>query len=240
MLYVDLNRTFWPVSKEDDADPDAVRFSYPLSHETQPAWPELLQMPRVIVLAEAGTGKTEEFRETARRLRREGKTAFFYAIEELVCEGIERAFDVGSFSEFNAWLETNENGWLFLDSVDKARLVSHDHFKRALKRISLSLDKALKRAFIYISGRGSDWNAISDLALIEEYLPSPNPTETESDSSKSAKPEQTKKTDKTEDTDKTSINNLQDEANRIVRERSDLEGISIVGIDLMKRGQTAK
>lgn len=199
MLHVDLNRKFWPVRKEDDADPDAVRFTYLLAREPQPGCPDLLQMPRVVVLAEAGTGKTEEFRETARKLRRDGKSAFFCALEELVSEGIERAFDVGTFCEFNAWLETNESGWFFLDSVDEARLVSHDHFKRALKRISISLDKASKRAFIYISGRGSDWNAISDLALIEEYLPAPKPTETESEASESVKAEQSRTVEKREE-----------------------------------------
>lgn len=190
MKHVDLNRKFLPVSNKDDADPDAIRLNYLWSREPQPGWQELLQMSRVIVLAEAGTGKTEEFRETARRLRREGKAAFFCAIEELVSEGIERAFDVGTFSEFNAWLETNESGWFFLDSVDEARLVSHDHFKRALKRISLSLDRATQRAFVYISGRGSDWNAISDLALIEEYLPTPKSAEQNSKSSEAANLEQ--------------------------------------------------
>lgn len=203
MKHVDLNRKFLPVSNKDDADPDAIRFNYLWSREPQPGWQELLQMPRVIVLAEAGTGKTEEFRETARRLRREGKAAFFCAIEELVSEGIERAFDVGTFSEFNAWLETNESGWFFLDSVDEARLVSHDHFKRALKRISLSLDSATQRAFIYISGRGSDWNAISDLALIEEYLPTPKSDEESLKSSESATPEQLDNSANNEEADAT-------------------------------------
>lgn len=197
-MHIDLKRQFLLVNNKDDADPDAIQLNYLLSHEPQPGWQELLKMPRVIVLAEAGTGKTEEFRETARRLRREGKAAFFCAIEELVSEGIERAFDVGTFSEFNAWLETNERGWFFLDSVDEARLVSHDHFKRALKRISLSLDRAAQRAFVYISGRGSDWNAISDLALIEEYLPAPKPAENLINS-ESAPPEQLDKPENSEE-----------------------------------------
>lgn len=173
MAFIELNRKFWVVNDKEDADPDSLRYQYLWSRDSQPGWSELLQMPRVVVLAEAGTGKSEEFKEAAHRLRSEGKSAFFCAIEELVAEGIERAFDVGTFPEFTAWQETDQPGWFFLDSVDEARLVNHDHFKRALKSISRALDSAAQRAFVYISGRGSDWNAISDLSLIEEWLPLP-------------------------------------------------------------------
>lgn len=182
MAYIELNRKYWAVNDKEETDPDSLRYQYLWSRDSQPGWSELLQMPRVVVLAEAGTGKSEEFKETARRLRSEGKAAFFCAIEELVTEGIERAFDVGTFPEFTTWQETDQPGWFFLDSVDEARLVNHDHFKRALKSISRALDSAAQRAFIYISGRGSDWNAISDLSLIEEWLPLPPKQNSQQDS----------------------------------------------------------
>ena len=173
MSHIELNRKFWEVSDKDDSDPDSLPYQYLLSGESQPGWAELLQIPRVIVLAEAGTGKTEEFKETACRLRAEGKEAFFCAIEELAEVGIEEAFDIGAYSEFTAWGNTDQPGWFFLDSVDEARLVSHDYFKRALKRISAALGKTAQRAFVYISGRGSDWYEVSDLAMVEEWLPAP-------------------------------------------------------------------
>lgn len=134
MAFIELNRKFWAINDKEEVDPDSLRYQYLWSRDSQPGWSELLQMPRVVVLAEAGTGKSEEFKETAHRLRSEGKAAFFCAIEELVAEGIERAFDVGTFPEFTAWQETDQLGWFFLDSVDEARLVNHDHFKRALNK----------------------------------------------------------------------------------------------------------
>lgn len=182
MAFIELTRKFWAVSDKEEVDPDSLRYQYLWSRDSQPGWSELLQMPRVVVLAEAGTGKSEEFKETAHRMRSEGKAAFFCAIEELVAEGIERAFDVGTFLDFKAWQETDQPGWFFLDSVDEARLVNHDHFKRALKSISRTLDSAAQRAFVYISGRGSDWNAISDLSLIEEWLPLPPKKNAQQDS----------------------------------------------------------
>lgn len=192
MAYIELNRKFWVVNDKEDVDPDSLRYQYLWSQDSQPGWSELLQMPRVVILAEAGTGKTEEFKETARRLRAEGKEAFFCAIEELAETGLEEAFDVGKYTEYRGWLGTNQPGWFFLDSVDEARLVNFDHFKRALKRISQSLDSAAQRAHIYISGRGSDWNAESDLSLVEEWLPPPEKDDqkpNDDETAKDTKPE---------------------------------------------------
>ena len=40
-------------------------------------------MPRVVILAEAGAGKTEELRLRARTLQNEGKNAFFCRMESI-------------------------------------------------------------------------------------------------------------------------------------------------------------
>jgi hypothetical protein len=79
-------------------------------------------MTRVVILAEAGTGKTHELRETARRLRREGKAAFFCRIEWLATDSLENALSEGNIEEVRSWLEGSHTAWFFLDSVDEARL----------------------------------------------------------------------------------------------------------------------
>jgi hypothetical protein len=80
--HIELDRIFWPLGDGEEYDPDTLRaqarFGLHLMH-----WSNLLTMTRVVILAEAGTGKTHELRETARRLRREGKAAFFCRIEWL-------------------------------------------------------------------------------------------------------------------------------------------------------------
>src|SRR5262249_36200126 len=87
LLHIELDRTFWPLGDGEEYDPDTLRakarFGMHLIH-----WSDLLTMTRVVILAEAGTGKTHELRETARRLRREGKAAFFCHIEDLATDGL--------------------------------------------------------------------------------------------------------------------------------------------------------
>lgn len=81
-MYIDLTRTFWPVKDESDYDPDSFCYKSVFGMKADD-WPELLQNRRVVILAKAGAGKTAELREAARTLHGEGKSAFFFRIEEL-------------------------------------------------------------------------------------------------------------------------------------------------------------
>ncbi|MBI2355568.1 MAG: hypothetical protein HYV06_11200 [Deltaproteobacteria bacterium] len=134
-------------------------------------WSELLQNKRVVILAKAGAGKTAELRETARKLRGEGKTAFFFRIEELAESDLSYAFEEGNLDEMMSWQQTVAPGWFFLDSVDEARLVDAKGFERALKRFARALGDSLDRAHIFISSRGNDWKANADYELVVEKLP---------------------------------------------------------------------
>ena len=60
--HIELDRTFWPLGDGEEYDPDTLRaqarFGLHLMH-----WSNLLTMTRVVILAEAGTGKTHELLE---------------------------------------------------------------------------------------------------------------------------------------------------------------------------------
>lgn len=170
--YIELHRTFVPCTEKEDFDPDSDISRYRFGFKAT-GWPELLDLPRVVILAEAGTGKTEEFKAVARKLRDEGKAAFFCAIEELAEEGIERALPIGEDAAYKEWLLSENHAWFFLDSVDEARLANSQFFERALKKLARELDAAAKRARIFISARVSDWHATADLLLVEGLLPPP-------------------------------------------------------------------
>jgi hypothetical protein len=89
----------------DEYDPDTLRAKAAAGSDRIP-WPELLAMKRVVILAEAGTGKTHELRETTHRLRRQKKAAaFFCRIEELADRSLEEALEEGSDTEFRSWEE---------------------------------------------------------------------------------------------------------------------------------------
>ena len=61
-------------------------------------WPELLKEPRVVLLSEAGSGKTEEIRHVCRDLRERKSHAFFLRIEHLV-KDFEASFEEGTLAE---------------------------------------------------------------------------------------------------------------------------------------------
>ncbi|MDD2736600.1 MAG: hypothetical protein PHF56_21930 [Desulfuromonadaceae bacterium] len=169
-MHIDLNRTFWPVKDESDYDPDSYRYHSAFGMKADD-WSELLQNKRVVILAKAGAGKSAELREAARTMRGEGKSAFFFRIEELAESDVSDAFEEGSLDEMTIWKQKDSPGWFFLDSVDEARLVDAKGFERALKRFARALDNSLDRAHIFISSRGNDWKANADYELVVEKLP---------------------------------------------------------------------
>ena len=68
--YIDLCRTFHELTLKDGAA-DEFDFQH-LRHGKSLSWSDLLARHRTVILSEAGSGKTEEIRQTATSLRREG------------------------------------------------------------------------------------------------------------------------------------------------------------------------
>lgn len=164
--HVELNRTFRvlpPAETDTPSDDLAPGFGAPLS------WTDLLTERRVVLLSEAGSGKTEEIRYTARCLRADGRPAFFLRLEFLV-DGFDTAFEEGTDEEFEAWLGSSEEGWLFLDSIDEARLKSPRDFEAAIRRVAVRLKAARSRTRILITGRATSWRPISDLQMCARQL----------------------------------------------------------------------
>lgn len=147
--YIPLDRTFHELALESGANDD-VDLARRLGHGESLRWPNLLGEYRVILLSEAGSGKTEEIRNTARKLRQDGKSAFFVRIEH-VSQDFEDAFEEGSFEEFSTWAASGEEGWLLLDSVDEARLRDPKDFERAIKKLGRLLARVLQQAHIVIT-----------------------------------------------------------------------------------------
>src|SRR6266545_2406130 len=171
-LHIELDRTFWLLGDGDEYDPDTWRAKTVFGLD-QMHWSNILEMTRVVILAEAGTGKTQELLETARRLRKEGKTAFFCHIEDLAAAGLENALSEGNVEEVRSWLEGSQIAWFFLDSVDEARLANHRFFEKALRTLAPALNPAISRARIFITARVSDWRATADFLFVKEVLPPP-------------------------------------------------------------------
>ena len=110
-------------------------------------------------------------------LRAEGKAAFFLRLEHIP-DDLDAAFEVGSVEEFENWLESGNEGWLLLDSVDEARLRSPGDFERAIRKIGRRIMGAKDRVHIVLTGRTHAWRPKTDLALCERHLPFTVPTMT--------------------------------------------------------------
>ena len=134
-------------------------------------WPELLKQPRVVILAEAGSGKTREMREQAKRLAAQGKFAFFVALESLDREALTGTMSADEERAFEAWkADGRSTAWFFLDSVDELKL-TQGKLDRALGRFAKAIDGHLDRARVVISCRPSDWRPVLDLATVQARLP---------------------------------------------------------------------
>jgi CHAT domain len=166
--FIELHRTFYELPKNSSENDDldisrALRSGYR-------RWSDLINEYRIIILSEAGSGKTAEIRNVAHMLRKQGKPAFFLRLENIV-EHFEGAFEVGTYDEFKEWLESNQEGWLLLDSVDESRLRDPRDFKLAISHMSRLIDTAKDRTHIVITSRAPAWRPKTDLAYCNDRLP---------------------------------------------------------------------
>lgn len=163
--FIQLDRTFSKILLASDATDDTDVGGRHV-RQGDLSWHHLLGHNRVILLSEAGSGKTAEIRNVALELRSEGKSAFFLRIEN-VTANFEDAFEVGTHEEFEAWIDSGLEGWLLMDSVDEARLNDPKDFERAVKKLGRLTRNIASHMHVLITGRSTAWRARTDLALCE-------------------------------------------------------------------------
>jgi len=172
--FIELNRTFYQLSadygheaKSDDID---ISEALGLRIGNDLKWSDLLKQHRIVLLAEAGAGKTREIRYATQKLRSEDKKAFFLRLEHIVAD-LETAFEEGTYQEFQEWLTSNEEGWLLLDSVDESRLKDPKDFESAMRKLAHIISSASARAHIVITSRVTAWRPKTDLTNCNKYFP---------------------------------------------------------------------
>jgi hypothetical protein len=169
--YVSLDREFSPVYKSDK-EAETAEYLLDWGFAKPATWDQLEERFRCIILAEAGAGKTEELRQRAGSLNAKGKAAFFIRIEDIEAD-FYTAFEIGTEDQFRAWLQSTDEAWFFLDSVDEARLKHPRDLEKALRRFAKGVADGVHRAHIYISSRPYAWRPKEDQRLVDEllYLP---------------------------------------------------------------------
>jgi hypothetical protein len=169
--FVDLNRSFHEIL-DYARESDDVDVSQAFRRGPSITWSDLRMERRVVLLAEAGAGKTEEIRYAATRWRGRGDHAFFLRLEH-VPDDLEAAFEVGDLDDFERWKNSQDEAWILLDSVDEARLRGPSDFERAIRKFATKVRGAEDRLHLLITSRISAWRPKTDLEFCERLLPPP-------------------------------------------------------------------
>lgn len=132
-------------------------------------WAQLLESRRILLIAEAGTGKTHECKAQAKLLFESGEAAFFLRLEEVAANGVRVCLYGDQQKRFDDWrASASQMGYFFLDSIDELQL-AHADFRDALERLGHDLEGGWGRAIIVVTSRPVD----IDRKAFAELLPVP-------------------------------------------------------------------
>ncbi len=114
---IDLKRRFRPATEDGDRS-----FHGPFgSDKLSSTWSDLLAKRRVVVLGEAGSGKSTEFERQQAAVPSEGKFSFLVTVRDVADAGVEGAMPPAMRRAFGEWSASPEaECWLFVDSIDEA------------------------------------------------------------------------------------------------------------------------
>jgi hypothetical protein len=170
LSFVPLNRQFVELRGSTPSDLDTLDLVGRASGTAD--WAKVCERRRVVILAEAGSGKSREIEEQVRLRKAAGQFAVYVTVEDVDRDGLEGALDPTDQAALADWKASDRPGWFFVDSIDEARL-ARVRFDRALRRVASGIATAERRAHIILTCRLTDWEPIGDLDRIQKALPIP-------------------------------------------------------------------
>jgi hypothetical protein len=179
-MRIELERTF--SIPRDDLEESGNWLEHLRKGKGELSWSDLHQRNVVVVIGEAGIGKTVEFENEALRLQREGKAAFLVALNQVLDKASWELAIETEGSRYAEWEKSSALGYFFLDAVDEARLVSHSAFQVALRVIHSALRKHMARVRVAISSRVTDWAIEGVREAVHQHLVLPIGAQVRTDS----------------------------------------------------------
>jgi hypothetical protein len=156
--YIDLDRRFLDVRPGVDLETVRRTRGFLGSSANDLTWEDLYKSRCIVVLGEAGTGKTWEFQEEAWRLTQKGEFAFFVRLEYLLNSPISEAIDAGDRGRFSEWQRSSGQAVFFLDSVDETKLREPQAYEQALNSFFHGFAPTqIHRLTVFLSCRNSKW-----------------------------------------------------------------------------------
>ena len=170
-----IERTFQNIPEGKLSEADQQSFLVSLGWSRGTTWEDLLRSRRVLMISEAGAGKTYECREQAQRLWDAGEPAFFVELARLAAEDLRSLLDHDEEARLDAWLSSQSDvATFFLDSIDELKLTLGS-FEQALKRLKRAIGSKLRQSRIVITTRPIPF----DEQLVRRLLPIPPVPSTE-------------------------------------------------------------
>ena len=173
---IDLQRRF---ARTDAAhDPGQDNFHAAMARvddrEEGQGWTEVLQNRLTVIRGEAGSGKTTEFREQAKAIRKRKGTAFVFRLDELAAG--KAAFDAPEDEACCAnWTSRDAEAVIFLDALDEIRL-TEDRIEAPLRGALENLRTRFKgvltasNARLIISTRPGEWRSGVDTQILQDHF----------------------------------------------------------------------
>ena len=164
-----IERTFKDIPEGRLNEADQQSFLVSLGWASGTTWQEILRSRRVLMISEAGAGKTYECHKQQRQLWDAGEPAFFIELSGLATGDLQSLLDNDEETRLSAWLASQSDvATFFLDSIDELKL-TRGSFRQALKRLNNGIGSQLGRARIVITTRPTSF----DEQLLRSILPVP-------------------------------------------------------------------
>ena len=164
-----IERTFNDIPEGKVSEADQHSFLVGLGWSQGATWDDLLRSKRILMISEAGAGKTYECSTKAQHLWNAGEPAFFVELAALAKEDLRGLLDPEEKIRLDDWVSSQSAvATFFLDSFDELKL-TFGSFELALKRLKNCIGDQLHRARVVITTRPIPF----DERLVRKILPVP-------------------------------------------------------------------
>jgi energy-coupling factor transporter ATP-binding protein EcfA2 len=140
MKFIDLNRQFIDIT-DTDAEEAAIRsYTKRIFGHADDSWDKLLKSRIIVILGEAGSGKTKELKNQTRILKARNENAFFIPLNDLIDSQLSTVLLPEDERAFRGLNGNSGIITFFLDSVDEAKFRKIGDFERTFNNFIRGID----------------------------------------------------------------------------------------------------
>lgn len=129
---MEIERTFQDIPSEDISKADQQSYLSTLASIRDTKWQDLLRSKRILIISEAGAGKTYECDKQKKALWDKGEPAFFLELSVLAKSKLHDMLVGEQETRLKTWIDSQSDiATFFLDSIDELD-ISQGSFRQAL------------------------------------------------------------------------------------------------------------